>query len=149
MVVDLQRKRCRHCLAAEEPGAAGCPVCGIDRTLRKRDLSPQERKARVHARILRIIAMLHLAAAGTLLIIPRCYPVPPAAAILLGGINLVIAFGLSRYAFWAYRAAVIFYFLIGMVNIISVNIPATLLILVLLYAVGNGTARAIFERRFG
>ena len=55
--------------------------------------------------------------------------------------------GLACYAFWAYRMAVIFYFLIGMVNIVSINLPGILLILILLYAAGNGTVKALFERR--
>ena len=65
----------------------------------------------------------------------------------LAAINLILAFGLSRYAFWAYRLATVYYFLIGIVNIISVQLPGILLLLTLLYLVGNGTAKAIFERR--
>ena len=61
--------------------------------------------------------------------------------------ELVLAFGLSRYAFWAYRVATVYYFLLGIVNVVSVQLPGILLVLILLYCVGNGTAKAIFERR--
>lgn len=142
-------KRCRHCLAAATRDGGSCRVCGIDTEKEKRGLSPNEKKVRLHARMLRVLAMLHLAGAGLLLILASCFPIPPAAVLILGIINLAIAFGLSRYALWAYRTATVFYFLTGMVHILAVNIPGILVTLVLLYVVGNGTAKAIFERRMG
>ena len=72
--------------------------------------------------------------------------------LILALINASIAFGLSRYSLWAYKGAVIYYFLIGMVNVISIqhgeiHALGILMALVALYLVGNGTAKAIFERR--
>lgn len=62
-------------------------------------------------------------------------------------INATLAIGLSRYSLWAYRLAVTFYFLIGIVNVISVNLGGILVALIALYLVGNATAKALFERR--
>jgi hypothetical protein len=140
-------KHCRHCLTGEVQNEGLCPVCGIRQDKSKGDLSPDEKKVRHHARTIRIVAMLHLIGVALGVIIPLYYPVPIAAAAVLMAINLMIAVGLSRYAFWAYKMATVYYFLIGMVNVISVNIPGVFMILILLYAIGNGTAKAIFERR--
>lgn len=140
--------RCRHCLTKAEPKSGHCPVCGIQRDKRKRELLPDEKLVRNRARALRGVAMLHLIGVGVGLIVPFYYPVPIFAALTLAVINLTLAIGLSRYAFWAYRMATVYYFLIGMVNIVSVNLPGILMILILLYFVGNGTAKAIFERRY-
>ena len=140
-------KYCRHCLANEVPIDGLCPVCGIRQDKTKGGLTPEEKKIRRHARAIRIVAMLHLIGAGLGILIPFYYPVPIAAVTVLVLISLVLAAGLSRYALWAYKMATVYYFLIGMVNVISVDIPGVLMILILLYAVGNGTAKAIFERR--
>jgi hypothetical protein len=71
----------------------------------------------------------------------------PTALLVLTAINAILAIGLIRFAFWAYRLAIAVYFLLGIVFIISVAIPWALVVLLLLYLVGNGTAKAIFERR--
>ena len=140
--------RCRHCLAKAESKDDHCPVCGIEQDKRKSDLSPDEKKVRYHARAIRGVAMLHLVGVGAGLISHFCYPFPIVATIVLALINLTLAVGLSRYAFWAYRMATVYYFLIGMVYIVSVNLPGILMILILLYCVGNSTAKSIFERRY-
>ena len=62
-------------------------------------------------------------------------------------INLVLAIGLIRYDYRAYKAAVVFYFTLGIVNTITVNLLAIPVALLLLYIVGNSNAKAIFERR--
>ena len=140
-------KRCRHCQTSEAPIDGLCPVCGIRQDKTKGDLSPDEKKVRHHARVIRIVAILHLIGVGLGVLIPFYYPVPIAAVTVLVVINLIMAVGLSRYAYWAYKMATVYYFLIGMVSVISVDIPGVLMILILLYAIGNGTAKAIFERR--
>jgi hypothetical protein len=71
----------------------------------------------------------------------------PVVATVLLVVNLILAVGLVRYDFRAYRLAVVCYFGIGMVNVISVNLPAIPLILLLLYVIGNRTAKAVFERQ--
>lgn len=140
--------RCKHCLADEEPKDGHCSVCGIELDKRKSDLTPDEKKTRYFARAIRVVAMLHLVGVGAGLIARFCSPFPIVATLVLAVINLTLAIGLSRYAFWAYKMATVYYFLIGMVYIVSVNLPGILLILILLYVVGNGTAKAVFERRF-
>ena len=65
----------------------------------------------------------------------------------LVAINAALAFGLARYSYWACKAATVYYFLIGMVNVVSINLGGIALVLAALYLVGNGTAKAIFERR--
>jgi len=140
-------KRCRHCLAKAELKDDHCSICGIEQDKRKGALTPDEKNARYHARIIRGVAMLHLVGVGAGLIAFLCYPFPIAATLILAVINLTLAIGLSRYAYWAYKMATVYYFLIGMVYIVSVSLPGILLILILLYCVGNSTAKAIFERR--
>jgi hypothetical protein len=59
---------------------------------------------------------------------------------------------LGRFGFGAYKAATIYYFFIGMVNVISIqqgieNLAGILLALIGLYLVGNKTSKAIFDRR--
>jgi hypothetical protein len=79
------------------------------------------------------------------------FPVPAAIAAL-AVINIFLAYGLIHYSFVAYKAATVYYFLIGMVNVISIqkgaeHLGGIVLVLIALYLVGNGTAKAIFERR--
>lgn len=139
--------RCRHCLTPAKSDSDHCCVCGIERATAKQALSPDERKVRFHARTIRVIAMLHLIGASVGVMVALTHPSIAGAAAVLAIINLALAVGLSRFAFWSYILAVVYYFLIGMVNIVSVNIPGSLVILILLYAVGNGTAKAIFQRQ--
>lgn len=140
--------RCKHCLAQAAPQADCCPICGIEQDKSKSSLTPDEKKVRYHARTIRIIAMLHLIGAAVGVMVALSYTNLAMAAGVLVLINLALAIGLSRFAFWAYRLATVYYFLIGMVNVVSVNIPGILVILILLYGIGNGTAKGIFERRF-
>lgn len=139
--------RCRHCLTPMTIDRDCCRVCGIKRATGKIHLSPDDRKVRRYARCVRVIAMLHLVGAAFAVMVATVIPGLTAAGGVLALINLMLAFGLSAYAYWAYTLSVVYYFLIGMVNIVSVNIPGILLILILLYAVGNGTSKSLFERR--
>lgn len=138
--------RCKHCLTKVYPNDVLCRVCGIAPDKKKADLAPNEKNVRYHARAIRGVAILHLIGVGAGLIGHFCYPFPLTVTLVLAVINLTLAIGLSRYSFWAYRMATVYYFLIGMVYIVSVNLPGILLILILLYFVGNGTAKTIFER---
>ncbi|MBN2163543.1 MAG: hypothetical protein JXR25_11575 [Pontiellaceae bacterium] len=139
--------RCRHCLNRMDSDTIQCPVCGIDKTTPKKDLSTEEKRVRRAARGIRISAMLHLViAALTLIALPYALS-HRTALIILAVINLALAAGLIRFSLSAYRLAVTCYFGIGMVNIITVNLPGLPLILVLLYLVGNRYAKALFERR--
>lgn len=95
--------------------------------------------------------MCHLIGAAAGLIMMLCFPAPIAMAILVT-VNILLAFGLARYSLLAYKAATVYYFLIGMVNVISiqhgvVHLGGIALVLIALYLVGNGTSKAIFERR--
>ncbi|MBT8041772.1 MAG: hypothetical protein KJN98_01235 [Pontiella sp.] len=112
---------------------------------------PKEKKVRRHARGIRFVAGFHLViAALTILMLPE-FPAP-AALVILAALNLFLAYGLIRYSLLAYKAATVYYFLIGMVNVISiqhgvVHLGGIALVLIALYLVGNGTSKAIFERR--
>lgn len=142
---------CRQCLTKAEPRNGLCPTCGIVQDKKRGELSSDERKVRFHARTIRIIAMLHLiGAAMGIMMLPE-FPAPAAISVL-AAINLALAYGLVRYSFVAYKAATVYYFLIGMVNIVSIqhggiHLGGIAFALIALYIVGNGTARAIFERR--
>jgi hypothetical protein len=150
-------KRCKSCLRKAESGNGACPVCGIGQEKRKAELSPDEKKVRHYARCILGVSLLHVA--GFLLCLYVLLIYNPAASAtgefvfspaivgVLSLLNLTLAYGLSRYAFWAYKLATVYYFLLGIVNIISVQLPGILLILLLLYFIGNGTSKAIFERR--
>lgn len=143
-------KRCRHCLTKEVAENGRCPVCGINPEARREDLSDKEKKVRRHARGIRAVAVFHLIAAGMGMILMYCFPAPAPMAII-AMINVFLAFGLARYSLLAYKAATVYYFLIGMVNVISiqrgaVHLGGIALALIGLYLVGNGTAKAIFER---
>jgi len=152
-------KRCKSCLTKSEAENGLCPVCGIQPDKKKSGLSPDEKKVRHFARCILGVAGLHVVGLGLCLYVlfvlnPKAatengFVFPPALLSILSFLNLVLAYGLSRYAFWAYRVATAYYFLLGITNIISVQIPGVLLMLILLYFVGNGTAKAIFERRIG
>ena len=143
--------RCKHCRTKAEPRNGRCPACGIVPDKPKADLSPAERKVRFHARGIRLAAMFHLVGAGAGLIIAPFFPAPLAMAVLVC-VNLLLAFGLARYSLIAYKAATVYYFLIGMVNVISIqhgviHLGGIAMALLGLYLVGNGTAKAVFERR--
>jgi len=92
------------------------------------------------------VAMLHLLLAGILILMLPELP-NPVAIVILSIINLILAIGLIRFTFGGYRTAVTVYFLVGIVFTITVQIPMIFVALLLLYFVGNGTAKAIFERR--
>ena len=144
--------RCRHCLAKAEPRNGRCSLCGILHEQKGRTLSPDEKKVRFHARCIRVVAMFHLLAAALSLLLMPDFPSPTAFAVLIA-VNLFLAFGLARYSLIAYKAATSYYFLIGMVNVISIqqgieHLAGIALVLIALYLVGNSTAKAIFERRF-
>ena len=139
-------KQCKSCGTRAETEADICPVCGIDQDKPRKDLTGREKRIRTAARNIRFVAMLHLTGAGLcILMLPELERRAALAAFAV--INFALAIGLIRYAYLAYKAAVVCYFALGIVNIISVNLLAVPLILLLLYVVGNATAKAIFERR--
>ena len=143
--------RCKHCLSKAEPRNGLCPVCGIDPGKIAADLSPVEKKVRFHARAILVLAIFHLFIAVMVLVMIPFFPAP-GALVVLSIISIALALGLTRYSLWAYKGATIYYFLIGMVNVISIqhgsiHLGGILLALIALYLVGNGTAKAIFERR--
>lgn len=150
-------KRCKNCLAKAEPENDLCPVCGIGLNKKKSDLSDVETKTRRAARNIRGVALLHLilsiAGVGSLLVarawnqIPEHFMVQMAILLSCYSILIITAFGLSQYRYWAYKTATAFYFLMGIMFTISVQIPGILIMLILLYFIGNGRAKAIFERR--
>ncbi len=149
--------RCNSCFTKTSAKHSYCPVCGIVPNKKKADLSPAEKKVRYAARCILGVSVLHLI--GLVLCFYILFVVNPAARAggklvfsppiisTLAAFNLILAIGLSRYAFWAYKMATAYYFLLGIVNVISVQIPGILLVLILLYFVGNRTAKAIFERQ--
>lgn len=157
MVGERTRVRCNSCLAKAGTKNRVCSVCGIAPDKKGRDLSPREKRVRRFARAILGVAALHLVGFGLFLHVllvlnPRAahddgFVFSPAIVGALAAINLVLAFGLARYAFWAYRLATAYYFLIGIVNIVSVQVVGILWMLILLYLIGNGTAKALFERR--
>ncbi len=138
-------KQCKSCRTRAE--ADICPVCGIDQEKARTDLTQKEKQVRRAALNIRFLAMLHLILAGIGIMALTEITLPTGGVVALSTINLILAIGLIRYALWAYKVAVVCYFGIGIVNIISVNILAIPLILLLIYVVGNKTAKSIFERR--
>ncbi len=133
-----------------EPREGLCPVCGIEPEKHRADLTPPEIRIRFHARAIRAVAMFHLVGAclGIFMVLSSG---APNVLFILAAINLLLAFGLERYSLIAYKAATVYYFLIGMVNIISIqrgpeHALGIVLALLALYLVGNGTAKAIFDR---
>jgi len=143
--------RCRSCLTKSEPRKGLCPVCGIDPARKGRELSPAEKKVRFHAHGIRFAGLMHLViAAIAVLVMPEF--APPLAIGIIAVTNSLLAYGLIRYSLIAYKVATVFYFFIGMVGVISIQRGAVyigwiVLALVALYLVGNGTSKAIFERR--
>jgi hypothetical protein len=116
-----------------------------------RDLSSAEKQVRHHARGIRVVAMVHLVLAAMGILMMPEFPAPAAIAAL-SVVNFLLAYGLVRYSLLAYKAATVYYFLLGMVNVISiqhgmVHLGGIAMALVALYLVGNAHAKAIFERR--
>lgn len=143
-------KQCKSCLAKAEPQNGRCPVCGIDPDKKRGALSSLEKSVRLHARGIRLLAMLHLIGVAMMILWMPDLPAPFAIAIL-AAVNAFLAYGLSRFSLLAYKAAVTYYFLIGMVNVISIqhgpeHLGGIALALGALYLVGTRTAKAIFER---
>ncbi|WP_372808905.1 hypothetical protein [Pontiella sp.] len=141
--------RCKHCWTKADPQNGQCPVCGIVPDKPNGDLSAAEKKAQRYARAILLLAGLH--ALGALAVLVAFINMPGSilgrACALLAAISATLAVGFLRYALWAYRLAVVLYFLLGMVNVISINLGGILVSLIALYLVGNGTSKAIFERR--
>lgn len=140
-------KRCKSCRTRAEAVADICPVCGIDQDKARKELTEEEKRIRRAALNIRFVAMLHLIGAGIcIMVLPEVEHRFALGTVAV--INFIIAIGLIRYDYRAYKLAVVCYFAIGMVNVISVNLMALPVILLLLYVVGNKTAKAIFERRY-
>ena len=142
--------RCKHCKAKTELINNRCPYCGIEEGKKSSDLTKEEKKARFHAHGIRIVAMAHVFFAGIILYQMPELPTPGLVAVLVV-INFALAYGLMRFSFAAYRAATVYYFMIGIVNTISIqrgpeHLLGLLLCLLGLYLIGNGTSKAIFER---
>jgi hypothetical protein len=143
--------RCKQCYSKAETRNELCSVCGIDPEKKKDELSAEEKKARFHAHGILLVAVCHLIGAVCGLILAFQFP-SPAPMFLLAAINVALGLGLARYSLWAYKGATVYYFLIGMVNVISiqqgpVHLAGIALALIALYLIGNGTSKAIFERR--
>jgi hypothetical protein len=125
-------------------------VCGIDPEKKRRDLSATEKKIRRHARAIHAVAIAHLVSLVlAVLIMPEFAAAP--LIVLVALTNGFLAYGLIRYSLIAYKVAIAIYFFIGMVGVISIQKGPIYLgwiavALVALYLVGNGTAKAIFER---
>ncbi len=143
-------KQCKSCLTKAEPRDGHCPVCGIEQDKKREALTSDEKKIRFHARGIRLLAMLHLiGAAMAILMMPEFST--PAAIAILAVVNASLAYSLVRFSLLAYKAATAYYFLIGMVNVISIqhgaeHLGGIALALIALYLVGNRTAKAIFDR---
>lgn len=139
-------KQCKSCLARAKAIADICPVCGIDQDKLRKDLTTREKRIRIAARTIRFAAMLHLIVGGIcIMILPEVGVKMALTAFAI--VNFILAIGLIRYDYRAYKAAVVFYFALGIVNTITVNLLAIPVALLLLYIVGNSNAKAIFERR--
>lgn len=139
-------KRCRSCRTQTDAPAGICPVCGIDQAKAPGDLTPEEKRIRRAAHNIRFLAMLHLILSGVLVMrLPESEQ--RFGLVVIAAISLVLSLGLIRYDFRAYKLAVVCYFGFGIVQIISVNLVWLPLALILIYIVGNKTAKAIFERR--
>jgi len=143
--------RCKHCKAKTELIHNRCPYCGIEDGKPSKDLTPDEKKTRFYAHGIRIVAMAHIFAAAIVL-----FQMPEfssrAVVALLVIVNFVLAYGLMRFSFIAYRAAVVYYFMFGMVNVVSIqrgpqHLAGLLICLLGLYLIGNRNSKAIFERR--
>jgi hypothetical protein len=94
--------------------------------------------------------MFHLFGSVSGIILVTTGKAPP-MLLLLAFINFLLALGLARYGFGAYKAATIYYFFLGMVHVISIqhgveNLAGIALSLLGLYLVGNKTSKAIFDR---
>lgn len=143
--------RCRSCRSWVMPETATCPVCGNDPDAAGKELSSTERRVRRAARGIRITAMFHLTGAGLgYAMLPKI--AHPYATLVISTISLILAVGLIRFDYRAYKLAVVCYFAYGMVNVISiqygaVHLAGIALALITIYLVGNKNAKAIFERR--
>jgi hypothetical protein len=143
--------RCRHCLTKAEPQNSICPVCGLVPGKRFRNLTHTEKRVWLHVRGIRVVAMCHLIGAIMGILMMPGFAVP-FAIVMFSIINLLLAYGLIRYSLLAYKLATAYYFLVGMVMVISIQqgigpLLGILLALTALYLVGNRTAKAVFERR--
>ena len=138
--------RCKSCRTKADAEADICPVCGIDQHKDRKDLTVKEKRIRRAARNIRFVAMLHLILAGILIMrLPEEQQRVGIGVIAL--INAILAIGLIRFDLRAYKFAAVCYFGYGMVSVISVQLLHLPLILLLLFVVGNRTAKALFERR--
>ncbi|MDZ8118027.1 hypothetical protein [Pontiella agarivorans] len=142
---------CKHCKAKTEFIDNRCPYCGIEANKSRSNLTQDEKKARLHAHSIRLVAFAHFFAAGIILLQMSELPSPAVVAVLVI-VNCALGYGLLRFSLMAYRAAVVYYFMFGMVNVVSIqrgpeHLSGLLICLFALYLVGNRNAKAIFERR--
>lgn len=143
--------RCKHCKAKTDLIDNRCTYCGIDQDKSPKELTKQEKKIRLHAHGIRMVALAHIFFAGIMLFqMPEFSSAAIIAALVV--INFSLAYGLLRYSLVAYKAAVVYYFVIGMVNTVSIqrgpeHLAGLLMCLLALYLIGNGISKSIFERR--
>ncbi|QBG48443.1 hypothetical protein EGM51_13945 [Verrucomicrobia bacterium S94] len=143
--------RCKHCKTKTDLIDNRCPCCGIEAGKNPADLTKAEKRVLFHALGIRAAAIAHVFAAGVILFQIPHFPSPAVIAVLVI-INAGLAYGLLRFSLAAYRAAVVYYFMFGMVNVVSIqrgpeHLGGLLLCLLALYLIGNRTSKAIFERQ--
>ena len=139
-------KQCKSCLTKAKSTDGLCPICGIEQEKVLAELSPPQKCIRRAARHIRLVAILHvLGGIIGIMMLPEFAEWWLITALI--AISSILAVGLIRFSFWAYRGAIVIYFVLGMVNIVTVNVVGIAVMLLLLYLVGNGAAKAVFERR--
>jgi hypothetical protein len=164
--------RCRSCWYTTDTPDGICPVCGIALDKTKKSLTREERRVRSVARRIRGVAGLHglcgilvlIAFVLTLVIfgpvLAKSHVLYPLAVLVTVAslLNCVLAVGLWRYRFWAYRLALALYALALIAGLIRAGVGADAesrwvgLISALFcslcgYCVANTRARAIFTRQ--
>ncbi len=146
--------RCKYSHQKIEPINNRCPICTIEIGKELKDFTQRERQIRSKIIGVYITAYTHLFIAIILpfLLITKAQWVP-IGAIGFGILHLVIWFLLSRFSLIGYRIAVGYYFMYGMVSVVTIQRShfgeqgiGIILCFAGLYLIGNRISKGLFQR---
>lgn len=154
-------QKCKFCFSLSEEGENVCPVCGIEKTKSKEDLTKQEKRKRYFCKAIRVVGFLQMIVGillifgGILLLITSISSqqfieskiISLIFIIFYGIFSFILGFYLTKYKRWIFYAALIFYSIQILLNIIVKNPYRVVITILFLYYIANPTSREIFLRK--
>lgn len=146
--------KCKYCYQKIEAVNNRCSICTIEINKNIKNLSAKERQILYKARGIHLIAFTHLLIA---LLLPflffKAEDFNITESIIISAINIIIWRLLSRFSLIGYRIAIGYYFVYGMVSVVTIQKShfgeqgiGILLCFLGMYGIGNNISKGLFTR---